>query len=283
MNNQKIAILTDSGTNLPKEYQEKENIFVVPLKIIFKDQQFLDGVEMSPEELLERLTTEIPKTSLPDGQMIYDTLTEIQEKGYTHVIAFTISSQLSGTFNALRLAVEDFPALTVALIDTKNIDIAAGFQGIYAQKLIEKELSFETIVKKINQSIPKTKVFFSIATLEYLQKGGRIGLVTSVVGNLLSLKPVISCNEEGVYYTVAKTRGLQKSREHLKKLIEKEVPADGDFVLAVAYAGVKEDAKKYLEWAQAEYPGHEVIFTPLSAALSVHTGAGLIGMGIQPY
>lgn len=280
--NHKIALLVDSGCDVPQKYLTQPNVFSVPLKLIYQDRQYLDGVDITGEEVLSHLEKEVPKTSLPDGQIITDTLEKIA-KNFQQVIVITISSGLSGTYNALRLHLEEFPQLESALIDTKNIGIAAGFQGIYAYELIEQGLEFSEIVAKINQSIPKTKVFFSVATLEYLQKGGRIGLVSALLGQALSLKPVISCNEEGVYYTVTKARGLNKSREKLRQLILENVPKDGKFRLAVAEANAKEAAEQAYEFLQKKFPNVEIFYAPISPALSVHTGPGLLGLGIQVY
>lgn len=281
MNKEKIALLLDSGCDLPPEVAKRENVFVLPLKINYQNQHYLDGVEITGDEVLASLKTEIPKTSLPDGQMIFDTLKEMITLGYEKVIGITISAGLSGTYNALRLQLEDFPQLESCLIDTKNIGIGAGIQGIYALELMGKGLSFSEICQRLQKSVPKTKVFFSVATLEYLKKGGRIGLVSSILGNALSLKPVISCNQEGVYYTVAKTRGLNKSREKLRQLILEEVPENGVFRFAVADAGAKEEAQKVMEWLKEKFPQQEIIYSPISPALSVHTGPGLLGIGIQ--
>lgn len=281
MNKEKIALLLDSGCDLPPDFVKDENVFVLPLKINYRNRHYLDGVDITGEEVLASLETEIPKTSLPDGQMIFDTLEKIVEKGFKQVIGITISAGLSGTYNALRLQLEDFPQLESCLIDTKNIGIGAGFQGVYALQLMKEGLSFLEICQKIKASLPKTKVFFSVATLEYLKKGGRIGLVSAILGNALSLKPVISCNREGVYYTVTKTRGLNKSREKLRQLILEEVPEKGNYRFAVADAGAKEEAQAAIKWLKEKFPQREVIYAPISPALSVHTGPGLLGIGIQ--
>ncbi|WP_071130923.1 DegV family protein [Enterococcus timonensis] len=283
MNKQKIALLVDSGCDLPEKFVKRDDVFVLPLKISFHDGHFLDGVDITGDEVLARLSQEVPKTALPDGQMIFDTLEKICQKGFEKVIAITISAGLSGTNNAVRLQLAEFPQLETLLVDTKNIGIGAGFSAILACELIDKGASFEEISTQINKAVPKSKIFFSVATLEYLKKGGRIGLVSAILGNALSLKPVISCNDEGVYYTVTKTRGLNKSREKLRQLILERVPQKGQFRFAVAMAGAKEEAAAAYAWLKEKFPETEVIYAPISPALSVHTGPGLLGIGIQEF
>lgn len=282
MNNEKIALLVDSGTDLPAKYLEQPNVFMVPLRIIYRDAQYRDRIDISTEEVTARLQEEIPSTSLPDGHELEKIIGEIRDAGFTHVITITISAGLSGTFNALRLMFQqEFPELTVAMLDTKNIGIGAGIQGIYACQLMAEGLSFATIVEKITASIPQTKVYFSVATLEYLQKGGRIGLVSAILGNALSLKPVISCNEEGIYYTVSKSRGLNKSRAKLISLVEAHIGQHRNFHIAVAHAGAHEAAEEAREILLQKYPGLDIEFAPISPALTVHTGPGLVGIAVQ--
>lgn len=282
MNNEKIALLVDSGTDLPESYMDKPFVYMVPLKIIYKEHQYRDRVDITGEEVTARLAEEIPKTSLPDGSEIMKIAEDIVDKGFTHLIVVTISAGLSGTYNALRVLFEqEFPQLHVAMMDTKNIGIGAGVQGIYATELIEQGASFAEIEEKIAASIKKTKVYFSVATLEYLQKGGRIGLVSAILGNALSLKPVISCNEEGVYYTVSKSRGLVKSRAKLVELAKAHVGANAKFRVAIAHAGAREAAEQMKAVLLAAYPGIHIDNAPISPALSVHTGPGLLGVAVQ--
>lgn len=138
-------------------------------------------------------------------------LQEFKDEGYEKVIAVTISSGLSGTNNMVRLMAENVDGLDVFTLDTKNIGIGSGFLAIKAAEYVEKDLEWNTIKEKLQADVKKSKIFFHVPTLEYLQKGGRIGLVSSILGNVLNLKPVISCNDNGIYHTVAKVRGNKKS------------------------------------------------------------------------
>ena len=208
MNKQKIAILADSGTDVPPNYREKYGIYWLPLLINYSDGQYLDGVDIQPHEMYDRLPTEIPKTSLPNSVMVSEIFDRIKADGYEKVLAVTISSGLSGTYNMVRMTAEEYEGLEVSVLDTKNISIGSGLIAIRAAQMVNDEgMEWKELVMKIKHEVPKSKVFFCVDTLKYLQKGGRIGLVSAMLGMSLSLKPIISCNRDGIYYTAAKAIG----------------------------------------------------------------------------
>lgn len=284
MNKEKIAILTDSGSDVPDELVRKYNMKVIPLKIIYKDGEYIDKVTITADEVYERLEEEIPKTSLPDGAIIKEMLDEIKQEGYEKVIAVTISSGLSGTFNMVHMIASEYEGLDIYPVDTKNIGIASGLTAILAATEIEKGTSWSDLKEKITNLLDKTTVFFHVPSLEYLQKGGRIGLVASVVGSMLNLKPIITCNEDGIYHTVAKVRGKSKSITKTIELVEEFSKNAQSYNLAIAYGGeeAREEAERVAKELVAALPnGKSLIMGQISPALGVHTGPGLIGVGIQ--
>lgn len=282
-NKEKIAIITDSGTDVPPKYIEKYNMYVVPLIVNYNNQSYRDGVDININTICEKLKEEVPTTSLPSIDDIMETFEKVLTDGYKKVIVVTISSGLSGTHNAMRIASESFEdKLDIMLVDTKNIDIGAGFTAIRAGELIEQGYSFEEIKEELDDVINNTKVYFCVKTLEYLRKGGRIGLVASVVGTALDLKPVISCNSDGIYYVVSKARGRKKS---LKKAINeaKEYAKQfKEYNIAVVNVWSKEEAKEIEDNIKNDFPNVKSVFVgAISPALAVHTGPGLIGVGVQ--
>lgn len=172
MTSEKIAILVDSGCDVPETIAQADNFYVIPLKIIYKDAEYTDKLDITAEEIYDRLPIEIPKTSLPEGAYIQKIFEQIVADGYEKVLAITISSGLSGTFNSVRLVAQDFPMLETFMFDTKNIGIGAGVHAIRAAELIASGSSFDAITKVLANEVKNSKIFFSVATLEYLQKGG---------------------------------------------------------------------------------------------------------------
>ena len=278
----KVAILVDSGTDVPQELIEKYQMYVIPLKIIYKDRVYTDKVDITPEEINQRLPQEIPGTSLPDGETITKIFEQIKQDGYEKILAVTISSGLSGTYNIVRLIAQQQEELEAYVLDTKNIGIGAGFSAIQAAKWLEEGMEWSLLIERLNELVKQTKVFFNVATLEYLQKGGRIGLVASILGTALKLNPIISCNDEGIYYTVGKARGRKKSLDRTVSYVKERVGTAKVFNLAVAHGDAKEEATEMMARLKEEFPqAQQIYFGQISPALVVHTGPGLLGVGVQ--
>ncbi|MEG0284752.1 MULTISPECIES: DegV family protein [Vagococcus] len=280
---EKIALLVDSAMDTPVEIIERGGVFVAPLNIIYKDRTYLDKIEISSKEVYDRLDEEIPSTSLPTISYVEDLVEQIKNEGYNKIACLTISSGLSGTHNALRLILEDHPEIESFIVDTKNIGMGAGVQGAYMKLEIDAGTPFNQL-KAIGLDVAdKSKIFFSIPTLEYLKKGGRIGLVSSFLGTALNLNPVISCNDEGVYYTVTKARGRNKSLNKIIEQIEKAAAGFNSYDLAISFGVDKEEAHKLADKLKETLTNYRhFYFGDASPVLGVHSGPGIIGIGIIP-
>ncbi len=283
MNKQKIAIMVDSGTDVPPNYRKKYNIYWLPLMINYSDCQCRDGIDITPREMYEKLPTEIPKTSLPSGEAVNEVLDQIKADGYEKVFAVTISSGLSGTYNIVKLICSERDDLETFVLDSKNISIGAGMLAIRAAQLVNDEnISWESLLLKMPREIVKSKVFFCVDTLKYLQKGGRIGKVTAIVGTSLNLKPIISCNAEGIYYTVAKAMGRERSFQKIIELAAEFASKAEKAELAVMNGNAASEALKVRKKAEGVIVnGVVTVAGQIGAALGVHTGPGLIGIGVM--
>lgn len=279
----KFAVLSDSGCNIPPEVAKKHGIYILPLKLTFGGNTYRDGVEITPEEVYAVLPNELPKTSLPSGEEASVMFDQIRADGYTDLLCVTLSSQLSGTNNVVRLMAEEYEGLTIRLIDTKNIAIGAGFVSMLAQELANAGNSLEEAYQKITAEIYNSRVFFCVDTLKYLRKGGRIGLVSSFLGTRLNLKPIITCNKEGVYYTAAKSRGKKQSMERMVALAQEHVEGAKEYRICMSNGGAsKEEFKAFCKQVKAAFPSAKEYYqTNISPTLGVHTGPGLLGLGVQ--
>ncbi len=283
MNRNRFAILVDSCSDVPQNIIEKENIYVVPIHLHYKNADYLDKIDISPEEVYERMPEDVPTTSQPGLGEIIHILHKTADDGYETVFAITISSGLSGTFNAIHIAAEEEKRLKVIVIDTLNIGIGAGASAIYAAQLIHEKLSESEIIEKLRRSIKEAKVFFSVPTLEYLKKGGRIRKIDATIGSLLRINPVITCDEEGRYVIASKVRGRAKSIKEVIDLVFEQSKKHVKFYIMVSHGNAKEEAQKVLDDLKRRIPGAVNFFiTDLSPALGVHTGPGMIGTGIYP-
>lgn len=282
MNNEKIAILIDSCTDVPIKQINQYGMYVIPLRIVYKDKTYTDGVDITADKIYDDLKKEIPSTSLPVGEDIIKVFDKIKADGYEKVIAITISSGLSGTFNFIRLLSEEYEGLEFFMVDTKNIGIASGMNAILAAENLESGMSWEEIKTTTINNIKNSKIFFCVATLEYLRKGGRIGLVASLLGESLNIRPIISCNEDGVYYNAGKTMGRKKNIQMAMDLAEKFANTSKACNIAIVHGYAKEEAQYIKETLIQKLKGIKEIFEgQISPVLGVHTGPGLIGICVQ--
>lgn len=276
----RIAIVSDSTSDLSEEVIKKHNIKILPLRVIYTDGEYKDRVDITPEEIYLRFNEEIPTTSLPSPQDTVDLFNLLKQEGYTHVIVVTISSGISGTMNMIRNITDSFEGLTFEIIDSKSLSMGAGFAIVEGAKELEETNDFEKTVNRIKAVLKKTKIYYVVKTLEYLKKGGRIGKVEGTIGELLNIKPIISVNEDGVYYSYKKVRGRSRSIEELLEII-KENAREKLVNIAVAHGDAFEEAQRLLEKVKALKNIKETVFTQISPVLVVHTGPGLIGVIIS--
>lgn len=282
MNPQKIAILVDSGTDVPQDFIAEHGLYMVPLTVIYQDREYKDKVEISPQEVYDRLEQEVPRTSLPSPELINSAFEQMIQDGYEHVLVITISSGLSGTNNLMRLAAEGFPQLDIHIVDTKNIGFGAGTQALLAVSQIQEGKTFREVCDAVEHSARNSYIYFCLSTLEYLAKGGRIGKVAAAVGTLLNLKPIITCNEEGAYVTASKVRGRAQSIAETIRVATEETARHLRVRIGVVQGSAMEEGRRVLEEMKRLVKNCEhFVFTDVSPALVVHTGPGLLGISVQ--
>lgn len=278
--NEKIAVVTDSTSDLSKEVLKEKNIESFPLKIIYSDREYRDRVDIQPQEVYDSFEKEIPTTSMPGPEEIKSKYLELKDKGFTHIISIHISSGLSGTYNTCKMVSKEIEGITIELIDSKMLSMGLGRLVLYAQELVEKgEHNFESIVEMVKNKIDKIELYFIVSTLKYLKKGGRIGKVKGTIAELLNIKPIISIDEEGKYYTFDKVRSRNKS---IKKLINlaKEKINDGICYVDVMHADAQKEAAGILDKLKGLTNVKEALLGEISPAMVVHSGPGLIGVCI---
>lgn len=277
---EKVAVVTDSTCDLSKKILEEREIGFLPLKIIYKDKEYRDRVNIKPQEVYENFSKEIPTTSMPGPEEIREKYLEFKEKGYTHIISIHISSGLSGTYDTCKMVSNDIEGLTVELVDSKMLSMGLGRLVLYAKDLIDGgEYNFESILDKVHEKKDNIEIYFVVETLKYLKKGGRIGKVRGTIAELLNIKPIISIDEEGQYFTFDKVRSRKKSIIRLIG-IAKEKINEGICYVDVMHADAKEEAEEILEKLKKLPNVKETLLGEISPAMVVHAGPGLIGICI---
>lgn len=276
-----IAILADSGSDINIDSTNMP-LYILPLRIIIDGKEYIDKKEISLKEVLSHIDHKKVTTSLPSPKDIEGTFDQIKKDGFTHVICIPISKGLSGTMNIIRQIAEDYEGLTIELVDTKNISMASGYSSLDALHMIEEGKSFEDIVHTINHNLTKRKVFFTVDKLVYLKKGGRIGLVSATVADLLKIKPVITCNDEGIYYTVKKQRGYQKAVNELIHQVAQFVKDSKSYDVSLMNSDSKLDLEVFTSKIKEALP-HIRNFTisNITPALAIHTGPEALGIAVS--
>ncbi len=277
---EKIALITDSGCDIPQELIDQFNINVLPLKVIYPERQYSDRVDIQPSEVYNDMPEKIPTTSMPSPQEIRDLFEKVRQEGFTHVLAVHLSSNLSGTYDAVKMVAKDFEDLVINTIDTKTLSMASGWMVLEAARNIASGITMEKVVENLQKIRPKCNGFYVIETLEYLRRGGRIGAVAGMLGQFLHLKPIISIDEDGKYFTFCKAKGRRKSIEKLVQIAEEKVK-DSKVRLAVLNGGSGSEFEALVQRLRNLPNIVDFVTSDISPALGVHTGPGLLAVCIQ--
>lgn len=249
-----IAIIVDSCCDVPQSYLDKRRIYTVPATINYRDGSYLDRVSITPTEVYERLSTEVPSTSTPSPGRVFAAFEKAAADGFTHILAITVSSGLSATFDLFRSISVEFPTVKTELIDTKSMGIGAGMSVIYAMELLDAGASFAETVKRTRAAVPKTHAFFVPHTLEYLYKGGRISKATYSLGSVLNLRPIFTYDKLGKHAVVGKARGHRKAIAKAIDLCKKSLTPGKPYRFVVAQGMAEGEMAKILEHAPEEFP-----------------------------
>ncbi|MDX9872004.1 MAG: DegV family protein [Clostridia bacterium] len=278
MLNKKIRVVTDSTSDLPPEYVKENNINVIPLYVNFPDATYRDGVDMAPAEfypLLKSAKDFIPKTSTPTREDFTQVYKSLLEEGY-EVISIHISSGLSSTFSIAKAAAQTLSD-RIHVFDSKSISLGIGLQVMETVDMIKQDLHLSEIADYLHKLRHRTEVLFSIDTLEYLQKGGRIGKVSSLLGSILNIKPVIRV-EDGIYVPLDKVRNqkqaIKRKVEHMAKVLDGLRPR----YVGVAHGAAEEAAHCLKELAESTFDIKVSILQEASPVIGVHAGPGCLGL-----
>lgn len=287
-----IAVLADSCCDVPEYLARELGICTVSMHINYADATYRDRVDIQPEEVYARFEREIPRTSTPAPADVAAAFEAMAAEGVTHVVAVSISSNLSATCDLMRSVATGHRELAVEVVDTGNIGLGAGLVAIEAARLARRGVAFDEVVRAARAAARGTHAFFCPDTLDYLFKGGRMSRAAYSVGSALDIRPVLTCDAAGKFTAAAKAHGRKASLKKALSLVKKEVCAAGiagesdacaqRVRLAVVHGGAPQEARGLLERLRAEFPAApEPLCEQISPALVVHTGPGLVGVGVQ--
>lgn len=271
-----IKILCDSISDLPVEIIDKYNIDVVPLTVICNENEYLDGVDISNKDFykLLRENETLPKTS----QATYAQFVKFFEKYKDdEVLYLSGSSTASGTYQSSILAKNDIDS-KITIFDTLNLSIGSGALVIKACEMVEEGLSVEEIVKNLENIKNNVGVFFSVDTLEYLKRGGRISSTKAALGNLLNIKPILTVSD-GLVVQKSQVRGKKQTFTNLVNcLVEKYGNDLSDKTIFLGYTDNNEDLETLKKTLLNNTNAKNIYNVNIGCVICSHSGPGVIGI-----
>jgi DegV family protein with EDD domain len=277
----KIAILTDSTANLPMEWVEQYNVRVIPLKIHWESETYLDGIDLTPEEFYMRLSNSksLPTTSQPSIQDFLMAFNSLADEGATGIAVPLISSGISGSVDSARLAARMFTRVPVEIIDTRITSMGQVMIILASARAAEQDVSLQEVRQAAEEVIKRLHVFFTVDTLEYLHRGGRINGASRYLGTALAIKPILFFNSEGKIDALERVRTKSKSWQRLIELAEEQ--ANGRPVhVGIVHTNAPGAAQKFRDEVEQRLNCKEIFTVEFSPVIGVHVGPGTIGIAL---
>jgi len=269
-----VRIVTDSTADIPKEQADALGITVVPLTVFFGDEAYLDGVELDSVGFYRKLAAskELPRTSQPSPAKFQEAYARLIDEGANAIISVHLSGKLSGTYQSACTArdglLESGRKIPVEIIDSKSISVGMSRSIMLAAQEARKGLGLEEIKAHILDQLARTRILAVLDTLEYVKRGGRIGGARAMLGNMLSVKPLISL-KDGEVVPVEQPRTRSKAYARIAQLL-----AEAGKIEHVSIAEASEEVGQQLAQAiKTTYTGDLPIYR-LGAVLGTHTGPG---------
>jgi DegV family protein with EDD domain len=276
-----IAVVTDSTSDIPKGLAKQYGISVVPLSVIHEGVVYRDGIDITPEQfypMLEKADS-LPTSSQPSPSQFMDVFKPLIESG-KQVLSFHLSRALSSTVDSARLAAQQLAPDRIHVVDTCSISYGIAVQAIEAARLAMEGRAVPAILERIDRLKNRSDVLFSLNALDYLHKGGRIGKVSSLVGNLLNIKPIVHV-QDGVYVPIGKVRSMKQAVTGMVDFLANKFGADKVRV-GVGHGQAIDFAKMILEQAVSRLNVvEEPVLFDVGPVIGVHTGPGTVGISVH--
>lgn len=279
----KLAVITDSSAYFDESYTQKENLFVLDIPVVIDGNTYIEGKNLTSEDFYKKmaLSSELPKTSQPSIAELEETLSRLSQEGYTHVIGLFLSSGISGFFQNIQYLKEEFSDLEIAFPDSKITSAPLGIMVTSALKWAEDGLTFDEILDRIALQIEGTGAFIMVDDLNHLVKGGRLSNGAAILGTLLSIKPILYFNEQGVIEVFEKIRTEKKTTKRLIEIVQ-ERTSNGKYEIIVIHANALEKAEALRELLLESTGATRISLATFGSVIGTHLGEGSIALGYIP-
>lgn len=274
----KVSIVTDSTAYLPPEIIEKYQIQIIPLSVIWDDQSYQDGVDITTSQFYNRLerSTSLPSTSQPPAKAFKDCFAALLDSGHD-VLAILISSGISGTVNSALQAQAELDRSRIEVIDSQTATMATGLQVIAAARSAAEGASLQEAARVARKAQQHTDLVFVVDTLEYLHKGGRIGGAKRFLGSMLNIKPILEFRE-GKIDAVDQVRTQKRALERMAELVREKAAGEQPLRIAVIHSNVPEQARILKDEIAAAFSPEEIYISELSPVIGTHVGPGTLAI-----
>lgn len=278
----KVKIVTDSTADIPASLAEELGITVVPLNVIFSDDEsYEDGVSLTSDQFYKKVEESniIPSTSQPTPYQFEEVYRSLLDEDTT-IISIHLSAKLSGTFQAASIAKQSIDEDNVIhVIDSKRASCAIGIIVVEVAKLASNGKSVEACLARLDELLRDTTVYFMVDTLDYLQKNGRIGKASALLGSMLKIKPILSLTPEGEVYSYEKARGQKKAINRTIELLKEQYGSDS-IHLGISHAVNKSLATELRDRLKEEFDVQSEVITPIGAVIGAHVGPGTVAIAM---
>jgi DegV family protein with EDD domain len=275
-----VRILTDSTADIPREQAQALGISVVPLTVFFGEEAFLDGIELDNAGFYARLQASriSPSTSQPTPAAFQEAYAQLIEEGADAIISVHVSSKLSGTYqsacNGRDALPDDMKKIPIEMVDSETVSMGMGLGIMQAAKEAQQGLGLEEIKAHLLDRLSRTRLLFVLDTLEYLKRGGRVGGAQALLGNMLSIKPILSF-KNGMIIPVERPRTRSKAYGRIAQLV-------GEMQQPEQMAVIESDAEVGQQLVQAlkEVYRGDIPTYPLGAVVGTYAGPGTAGVAV---
>ncbi len=274
-----VAVVTDSAAGIPQELAEKHGIHVMPLIVLFGQEMYRDGVDMTSQEFYRRFreSEELPTTSTPSLGDFLSLYTELSRET-EGIVSLHVSRPLSGVFDIAKGAARELRSqVPIEVIDTRTATMAQGFIALEAAKAARAGQNLAQVVQRAEEMVPRVKFFAILDTLRYLQRGGRIGRAEALMGSVLQVKPILSIDRDGMVIGLDRPRTKHKALERILELTEEEV-GSRPVHMAVMHADALAEAERLKAQVETRFNCVELYLAEFTPVMTAYSGPGLVGV-----
>ena len=274
----KVAVVTDSTSSLTQAIGKEYGLHIIPEYVIFGDQTYQDGINLDAETFYPLLknSKKLPTTSQPSVQDFVKLYSDLSQEAEA-IVSIHISQKMSATLDSARAACQQLPGVAIQVIDSQSVSMGLGLIAIAAARAAAAGKEFGEVVALVEELIPKTNVIFTVETLEYLYKGGRIGGATALMGSVLSIKPVLYL-KDGRIEPLEKVRTKKRATDRVLELMTERVGESNSVHAAIMHCSIPEEAAALGKEVTARFQPAELLITDAGPIIGTHAGPGTLGI-----